>query len=200
MTRITQHGFTILELMVGVFILTIGILGFSGMVMMQAQGTRIAKGLDEAATLVQSQVETLDNVTWADLGNQSAGSCITGCNGFTNGDVWTEGPLNRNGESTCSPSTGNPCSYYRSTVICTENTKSVKPGNNPLYCGSTLSGDNRPQALACEKDDTLAEAMREDPNSREKIIRVLVAWTDRNGKCHYKRTDAVAFQWSPAAP
>ncbi|MFH1018978.1 MAG: prepilin-type N-terminal cleavage/methylation domain-containing protein [Pseudomonadota bacterium] len=175
-----ERGFTMVEMMVGMIIFIVGLVGFAGMVGMQAQGNRMAQGADDSATLLQSAIEDMTNVTWADLGNDAG---LPTVNGLTNAGVWTEGPLNVIGE-VIGTGTG-PYTYYRSIVICTFG-DTTAAGATPTYCGSSIGGTNRPPELAC---DTLGL------NSREKMIRVLVSWTDRNGKCHYKAADSLAFQW-----
>ena len=42
--------------------------------------------------------------------------------------------------------------------------------------------------LACS---TLTPAL----TAREKMVRVLVGWTDRNGKCHSRASSSLAFNW-----
>jgi type II secretory pathway pseudopilin PulG len=178
-----EGGFTIIEMMVGVVIFMIGVIGFAGMTMMQAQGNRVAKGSDEAATLLQSAVEDYGNVRWNALGTDASAPSI---NGLSGAEVLTEGPLNKIGQV---QGTGSgPYSYYRSTVVCGNGQTGVTTGSTPQYCGSVLTGNNRPPQLACS---TLTPA----PTAREKMIRILVAWTDRNGQCHYKTTNSLAFNW-----
>ncbi len=174
-----SKGFTLLELMVGLVIFMIGITGLMGMIIMQAQGNRISKGLDEASTVVQAQVETMAAVTYSDLGTDASAPST---NGLSNASILAQGPLNRLGQS-IGTGTG-PYSYYRYSVICDSTTSSVAPSSTPDYCG--LLGSARPPELACS---TISPAL----TNREKMIRVLVAWTDRNGKCHYKTSDSLQF-------
>lgn len=178
-----EKGFTIIEMLVGVVIFMIGIIGFSGMTMMQAQGHRVARGSDDASTLLQSAIEGYSNVLWDDLGTDTSSPTT---NGLSNGDVATEGPLNRIGQAV-GTGTG-PYSYYRSTVICTNSTSGVAAGANPTYCGGSVSGANRPPVLACS-------TLTPTPTAREKMVRVLVGWTDRNGKCHSRASSSLAFNW-----
>lgn len=179
--RREEDGFTLLELMVGVVIFMIGITDLMGMIMMQAQGNRVSRGLDEASTLLQARVENMASVTYSVLGTDSG---LPSTNGLTGGSVLTEGPLNRMGQASGTGS--GPYSYYRYTVICTSSTSNVTPGGSPVYCGNVAA--NRPTEIACS---TLTPAL--NTAGREKMIRVLVCWTDRNGKCHYKATDSLQF-------
>lgn len=181
-------GFTLLELMVGLVIFTIGIVGFSGMIMMQAQGTRTARTADEAATLVQSTIKDMTGICWDYLGNNSS---LPAPSGLTNGTIRVEGPLNRNGEEIGGGSTG-PYPYYRHAVVCKWGAV-VGAGSPPYqYCGSGLAS-NRPPELSCPS--TLLAS------NSEKMIRVLVNWTDKGGACHHKATDAMAFDWDgPGEP
>lgn len=180
--KMKENGFTLLELMVGGVIFLIGVLGFTGMVMMQARGNKNAKGLDEAQTLLQTMVEDLQAVTFNNLGNSSG---LPTTQGLTSANVWTDGPMNKLGQS-LGTGTG-PYLYYRSVVVCSQSTVSVATGQSPQYCGGSLGGNNRPAALACS---TITPAL----SNREKLIRILVSWTDRTGQCHYKSTDSLAFQ------
>jgi hypothetical protein len=169
-------------MMVGLIIFTIGVLGLSGMLVMQTKVNRSAKGIDESSTLMQSMIEDLNNVTFVNLGNDSAWPYT---NGRTAGDVATRGPLDKLGFEL----TGGvgPYIYYRSVVICQKDFN-LPNGSSPTYCGGSLSGNNRPSELACPFSLSLS--------NREKLVRVLVGWTDRDGKCHYKNTDFLAFNWS----
>jgi prepilin-type N-terminal cleavage/methylation domain-containing protein len=178
-----EKGFTLIEMMVGVTIFLIGVVGFAGMTVMQAQGNRVAKGSDEAATLLQSAIEDYSNVLWNNLGNDASSPSI---NGLTGADVLVEGPLNKLGQP---KGTGSgPYSYYRALVVCSPATSAVIPGANPQYCGGDVLGSNRPPQLACS---TLTPAL----TAREKMVRILVAWSDRTGSCHYRTSNSLAFNW-----
>jgi prepilin-type N-terminal cleavage/methylation domain-containing protein len=178
-----SKGFTLVEMMVGVVIFLIGVVGFAGMTLMQAHGNRVAKGSDEAATLLQSAIEDFSNILWTSLGTDPT---IPSINGLDGANVLVEGPLNRIGDSQ-GTGTG-PYTYYRATVICSSSTIGVAPGSNPQYCNGNVLGSNRPPQLACSN---LSPAL----SVREKMIRVLVAWTDRSGSCHYKTSNSLAFNW-----
>jgi prepilin-type N-terminal cleavage/methylation domain-containing protein len=173
-------GFTLIELLVGMIIIGVGVVGFAGMILLQAQGNRVAQGADDASTLLQSAIEDLTNISWTNLGNDTG---LPTSNGLINAGVWTLGPLNVIGQE-IGTGTG-PYSYYRSIVVC-QSGDTTAVGTSPTYCGSSLGGTNRPAELACT---TLVL------NSREKLIRVLVAWSDRGGKCHWKAADSLAFSW-----
>ncbi|MFH1262606.1 MAG: prepilin-type N-terminal cleavage/methylation domain-containing protein [Pseudomonadota bacterium] len=179
----SDPGFTLIEVMVGVVIFVVGLIGFAGMTMMQAQGNRVAKGSDEAATLLQSAIEDFANVAWNALGTDASAPSLNGLNG---GSVYTIGPLNKIGQESGAGS--GPYSYFRSIVICTSATTGVTVGGSPTYCGGNVTGTYRPPELAC---DNLNPAL----STSEKLIRALVGWTDRNGRCHYKVTNSLSFNW-----
>jgi prepilin-type N-terminal cleavage/methylation domain-containing protein len=174
-----MKGFSLLELMVGLIILAVGILGFSGMTILMTRGTTQAQKLDEAATLTQSRIEDLAAVRWADLGTNTS---LPAPGGLANAEVLTEGPINRNGDAI---GTGQgPYLYYRHVVICSE-TDTVTAGTAPEYCSSSVGGTKRPPELACSGLGLSA---------REKMIRVIVAWNERSGECKLKAVDSLAFQ------
>jgi len=149
---------------------------------MQTKVNRSSKGTDESATIMQSIVEDLNNVQFDTLGSATS---IPTTVGLANGSVWTVGPLNKLGQdSTEGGSSGGPYTYYRNVVICQYTM--VVASNSSEHCGGGLNS-TRPPELAC-----LSGAVT---SNREKLVRVLVGWTDRDGKCHYKNTDFVAFKW-----
>lgn len=174
-----QQGFSLLEMMIGMLILIIAVMGFTSMLFIQTQGNKVARGTDEAATIAQGTVESLSNVQFSVLGTDASVPCP---NGRSNADVCTEGPLNRLGSTTGQE----PYLYYRSIVIC-QSGSTAAAGASPQQCGDALSGANRPSELAC---NTLTLS------SREKMIRVLVSWTDKYGRCHSVNTDSISFNWS----
>ncbi|MCB0307975.1 MAG: prepilin-type N-terminal cleavage/methylation domain-containing protein [Bdellovibrionales bacterium] len=180
MKQNNSHGFSLLEMMIGMVLILISVMGFASMIAMQAQGNKVARGTDEAATLAQASVESLSNVQFSVLGTDVASPCL---NGLTPGQVCNEGPLNRLGTTTGDP----PFLYHRNIVICDNTTSSVLAGSSPQYCGNALTGINRPEQLACS---TLTLT------SREKMIRVLVSWNDKYGRCHHVHTDSMSFDWS----
>ncbi len=54
-----QNGFTIVEVMIAIFILTIGILGAAAMQVASIDGNSIANQITEAATWGGDEIETL---------------------------------------------------------------------------------------------------------------------------------------------
>lgn len=177
------QGFTLVEMMVGVTIFMVGVMGFTGMMLMQAHGNRVAKGSDEAATLLQSAIEDYANVLFENLGTDTS---VPTSNGLTAGNIATEGPINKLGQP---EGTGNgPYSYYRSVVVCDSSLSTLAAGANPQHCNGDILGSNRPPELAC---DNISPAL----TAREKLIRILVAWRDRNGTCHSKTSNSLAFDW-----
>ena len=134
--------------------------------------------------MVQNTVEEFAGLCWDDVGTDASAPST---NGLDNADILTDGPLNRNLEAT---GVGDPpYIYYRHIVICTDGDASVTPGGDPEYCGGSLTDSNRPPELACS---TLALT------SREKLVRILITWYDKNGDCHYKAEDSLVFDWDGA--
>ncbi len=174
--------------MVGLIIFAIGIIGFGGMTLVISRGNRQARATDDAGTLAQSAIEDIAGVTWATLGSDvdlSNGAP----NGLNNALVRTEGPLNRLGQTLGTGS--GPYSYYRHLVVCPPSPTTgydQAAGSTPIYCGGSLSGNNRPSELACS---TISPAL----TSREKLVRVIVGNTDKAGNCHWKHVDSLAFNW-----
>ena len=175
-----KKGFTLLEMMVGLVIFSIGALGFVGMTMMTMKGTQISKGRNEAATLTQSLIENLSGHAFEDLGTNTT---LPAPFGLDNAVILTEGPLNREGQTIGGGATG-PFRYYRYSAIC-DDLDGVGAGSPQAYCGS-IGDSNRPQELAC---DNLSLG------NREKMIRVVVSYTDRAGACKKVHLDSLAFDW-----
>ncbi len=72
-------------------------------------------------------------------------------------------------------------------VICTASDSGIVAGDHPQKCGYLSSNETRPPELAC---DGLSLS------SREKLIRVLVSWIGRDGMCHSRNADSLAFRWA----
>jgi prepilin-type N-terminal cleavage/methylation domain-containing protein len=179
-----NDGFNLIELMVGITLMAIGLLGFAGMLIIQTRGTRIARKIDEAATLVQATIEDMSAICWDELGKDTT---MPAPNGLDNAVIRTDGPLNRNGEA---EGVGDgPYVFYRHVVICKDTDTGVTTGADPEDCGvNGMTGGVRPAELAC---DNIPGGI----SSREKYMRVGVTWVDSMGVCHHKVTDSIHFDW-----
>ena len=177
-----SSAFTMIEMLVAMILLSVGLLGFSAMSVLMIKASRTSSKADESATLAQDAVEDLSAVAWDDLGTDTA---LPAANGLANADVRSEGPINRNGE-TEGTGTG-PYIYYRYVVVCALAHIAVSPQGNQDPCaeGTTDITAHRPPELACNTAGL---------STREKLIRVVVSWHDRNGECRYKATDSLVFQ------
>lgn len=175
-----QRAFTLVEMLVGLVILSVGVLGFVSMMIVQIRGNRGARNTNDMATLVQSTVENMSGLCWDDVGTDLTSPST---NGMAAGGIDMQGPYNRLGQLS-GTGTG-PYHYYRYVVVCSSSTAAVTAATTPAYCG-TISSTNRPAELACSSF-TLS--------TREKVIRVLYSWRDSDGKCHWKSTDTLTFDW-----
>lgn len=173
---------SLMELMVGLLVLMVGMVGLASMMTLQYSGKKSTREINEAATLMQSKIENMQYVVWTVLGTDNAAPAP---NGLTSAGIYTEGPLNRIGLSSALGGTG-PFSYYRHTVVCNPG-DTTAAGASPSYCGNDLSGAKRPAELACSSF-TLG--------AKEKIVRVMVTWTERDGRCKHIETDAMSYNWA----
>ena len=175
------QGLSMIELMVGLLVLTIGMLGLASMMTMQYSGKRSARETNEAATLMQSKVEVMQYVVWSPLGTDTVAPAP---NGLTAAGILTEGPLNRIGLTSIQGGDG-PFPYYRHVVVCKPG-DTTTAGASPTYCGADLSGSKRPPELACNSFSL---------GAKEKMIRIMVTWQGRDGRCRHLETDAMSYDW-----
>jgi len=71
-----QRGFTLIEVMVTIFILVVGLLGLYSTVVGVIQGNAHSKNISTATTLAQDKVEALRNQSYASLSSGSDSSSI----------------------------------------------------------------------------------------------------------------------------
>lgn len=176
-----KNGFTMMEMMVALVLLSIGLLGFTAMSVLMIKSTRTASKMDEASTLSQATIEDMGSVTWDNLGTDTTAPAA---NGYTSATVRTEGPLNKNGFVDGTSGQTGPYIFYRHLVVCSSTT-TVAAGASPSQCAGTITSTNRPPQLSCN-GSTLT--------TREKLLRVLISWSDRNGECRFKAVDSLVFQ------
>jgi prepilin-type N-terminal cleavage/methylation domain-containing protein len=68
--RSRERGFTLLELVVAISILTIGILGVASMQVSAIRGNHFASDVTEASTWASDEIEKLIRLSWDDAGLQ----------------------------------------------------------------------------------------------------------------------------------
>ena len=62
-----QSGFTLIEIMIAIFILTVGLLGVAGMAATVINGNAFGKEITTAATLAQDKMEELKNTDYGSI-------------------------------------------------------------------------------------------------------------------------------------
>ena len=62
-----SSGFTLIEVMIAIFILTVGLLGAAGMAATVINGNAFSKEITTAATLAQDKMEELKNTDYASV-------------------------------------------------------------------------------------------------------------------------------------
>ena len=62
-----ESGFTLIEIMVAVFLLTIGLLGLMSVSVMVISGNSFSKTMTTATTLAKDKLEELQNTSYADI-------------------------------------------------------------------------------------------------------------------------------------
>lgn len=77
----TNKGFTLIEIMVAIFILTVGILSLVSVTVMVIKGNAFSKTMTTATTLASDQLETLKNTLYASIASTSYTS-VTGFPGY----------------------------------------------------------------------------------------------------------------------
>lgn len=76
MKRLRARGFTLIEVLVALFVLTAVLLGMSTMVLSVIRATGQSKELSTANTLLQQQMETLRNTGYDSLSSGSDSSTV----------------------------------------------------------------------------------------------------------------------------
>jgi prepilin-type N-terminal cleavage/methylation domain-containing protein len=67
-----QKGFSLLEVMIGLVILLVGLLGMAAMTTTSIKVNANANHLTEGYQIAQAEMEKIKNVAWASLGNGTA--------------------------------------------------------------------------------------------------------------------------------
>lgn len=67
MKRLNQRGFTLIEILIALFVLSVVLLSMSAMVVSVMWATAQSKGLTTATSLVQDKMESLKNASFSSL-------------------------------------------------------------------------------------------------------------------------------------
>ncbi len=86
MKRINQRAFTLIELLIALFILSVVLLALSTMVYSVMRATAQSKGMATATTLAQDRMESLKNTSFTSL---TSGSDSTSLGNITYNRTWT---------------------------------------------------------------------------------------------------------------
>ncbi len=168
-----SRGFTLLEALVTLMVLSIGFLGTAGlMVRVTVIQARNAQ-LSESRGLTKAKIGQIAHVEYSLLGTGSD-AAEQSLWGAPNEAIVLEGPLNAKGETDDGGNTG-PFRYTRSFVVCLDNDNggSSAASGNGDPCGDI--GSTRPDELLCDVTET-----EED----QAIVRVLTTYRDRHGRCY----------------
>jgi len=76
-----NNGFTLIEIMIAVFILTVTLLAVASVTIMVIKGNSLSKRMTTATTLAKYQMETLKNTPYANIATTSYAS-VTGFPGY----------------------------------------------------------------------------------------------------------------------
>lgn len=69
-----NEGFTLIEIMIAVFILTVALLSLASVTVMVIKGNSFSKGMTTATTLAKAQLETLKNADYTTIASTSYAS------------------------------------------------------------------------------------------------------------------------------
>lgn len=170
-------GLSMIEMMVSMLVILVGLLGFMQMSLVMSKGGQGARSSNEAAIVLQNTIEEMSAVAWGELGSEAS---LPAVKGLQNGEVRTLGPLNLLSEAAGE----GPFKYYQHVAICSNSTTTTV-GSAPDACATVVNDTTRIAELACTASDFTAN---------EKLIRVVIAWTERNGDCRYRHSDNLIYQ------
>lgn len=88
----TRCGFTLLEVMIALAVLSIGLLGLSAMQMVAVKGTAFSSEMTYASMLAQQKLEELKNCDYYSLNPGTHSEAQTDGRGFTYALDWTVTP------------------------------------------------------------------------------------------------------------
>jgi len=77
-----NEGFTLIEVMIAIVILTIGLLALVSVTVMVIKGNSLNRGITTATTLAKDQLETLKNTNYNSVASSSGWLTVTGFSGY----------------------------------------------------------------------------------------------------------------------
>lgn len=77
-----NKGFTLIEIMITVFILTVALLALASVTIMVIKGNSFSKGMTTATTLAKDQLETLKNTPYMNINDNPSYVSVTGFPGY----------------------------------------------------------------------------------------------------------------------
>ncbi len=77
-----NHGFTLIEILIAIVILTIGLLALVSVTVMVIKGNSLNRGITTATTLAKDQLETLKNTNYNSVASSSGWLTVTGFSGY----------------------------------------------------------------------------------------------------------------------
>jgi len=86
----TSKGFTLLEMLIAMTILSVALLGLGQMMLLSIRGTSFGNKVTEATTFAQDKMEELRTVDWNGL--QDGNDTISGSQGIRYQRTWTVAP------------------------------------------------------------------------------------------------------------
>ena len=86
----TSKGFTLLEMLIAMTILSVALLGLGQMMLLSIRGTSFGNKVTEATTFAQDKMEELRTVDWNGL--QDGNDTISGSQGIQYQRTWTVVP------------------------------------------------------------------------------------------------------------
>ena len=86
----TRRGFTLLEMLIAMVILSVALLGLGQMMLLSIRGTSFGNKVTEATTFAQDKMEELRTVDWNGL--QNGNDAINGAQGIQYRRTWAVVP------------------------------------------------------------------------------------------------------------
>ena len=87
-----SHGFTMIEILIALVILSVALLGLAGLMVQTTKNTSFGGLMTEAATLAQDKLEELRATSWNNLGSFSGGPEILQGSNKTYNRSWAVEP------------------------------------------------------------------------------------------------------------
>lgn len=182
----SEDGFTIIEILVAVVVLSVGLLGMAAMTIMVIRGNSMAVRQTSATNIAQAEMERLKDVGYDDLGTDVSCDTTSLSRGVL-GSVCRVSDIDAEGNQVA---TNDPNGIYNAfLMICDSTVAAAIAGTLEDVedrCTLTSAADPVVPELACEPGSL---------NPGEKQIRVMVSWNDSNlGRCRNVPLETVLVQ------